>query len=79
MFDIVLLVERIVERLDSMKRNPKIIKMLSQKVLDVVGGLKYLFRRVGPFSIIEEMIGWTELGVVKVWFNDDFSSNNKKQ
>ncbi len=24
------------------------------------------------------MIGWTELGVIKVWMNEDFSQNRKE-
>lgn len=51
--------------------------MLANKVVDIIKGFQYLYNRFGSFSITEEMIGWTELGVVKVWFNSDYSLNRK--
>ena len=52
--------------------------MLSNKIIDIVKGFEYLFRRFGSFAITEEMIGWTKLGIVKVWINEDFCSNYKQ-
>lgn len=52
--------------------------MLSAKVIDIIEGFSYLYRRYGGFEIREEMIGWTALGFVKVWLNEDFGVNEKQ-
>jgi hypothetical protein len=31
--------------------------------------------RFGAFQVKKGMIGWTALGIVKVWIHEDFSSN----
>lgn len=50
---------------------------MPSKVKDIVKAFDYLHRRFGTFSITEEMIGFTELGIPKVWLNPDFSLNRK--
>ena len=79
MFDIAVLVERVPHKL---KKNARLnclktVKMLLGKVIEIVAGFSYLFRRFGFFKIKEEMIGWTDLGVIKVWLNEDYGLNNK--
>ena len=71
MFDIAVLMEKVPHRLKSDARLNclKTVKMLLGRVTDIVSGFSYLFRRFGLFKIKEEMIGWTNLGVVKVWLN----------
>ena len=59
--------------------NQKLNKNISGKAIDIVRGFNYLNRRFGHFVIKEEMIGCTELGIVKVWFNEDFSLNTKSE
>ncbi len=44
---------------------------------DIVKGFEYLYKRFGAFHITKEMIGWTDLGIIKVWINEDFSLNKK--
>lgn len=51
------------------------IKKLSNRAIDIVKGFDYLFKRFGAFHISPEMIGWTDIDVIKVWFNEDFASN----
>lgn len=46
---------------------------------DVVRTVQYLKRRYGGFRVRREMVGLTELGVVKVWVNEDFSSNQVQE
>lgn len=48
---------------------------MAAKIEDITKGFAYLFNRFGPFHITEGMIGITELGVIKVWFNEDYCSN----
>jgi hypothetical protein len=49
--------------------------MLSNKATDIVKGFEYLAKRFGAFHIRPDMIGWTDIEVIKVWFNEDFASN----
>lgn len=81
MFDIVLLVEKVSQRVNTLnlRKNPRMVKSLAAKTSEIVTGFDYLFRRFGSFAITEEMIGLTELGVVKVWINEDFSQNTKSE
>ena len=51
--------------------------MLTNKVIDIVRAFDYLYKRHGCFKVKEELIGWTDLGVVKVWLNEDYSLNAK--
>ena len=78
-FDIYLLLERVPQKISSLEltKDAKSIRLLASKVSDIVAGFDYLHRRFGAFSITEEMIGLTELGIVKVWLNEDFSLNTK--
>jgi len=35
----------------------------------------YLGQKYGFFHINRKLIGWTNLGVIKVWINSNFASN----
>jgi hypothetical protein len=78
MFDIAVLMEKVPRRLKSDARLNclKTVRMLLARVTDIVAGFSYLHRRFGLFKIKEEMIGWTNLGVIKVWLNYDYGLNN---
>ncbi len=43
--------------------------------MDILRAIEYLKQRFGLFRIKKGMIGWTALGVAKVWINSDFSAN----
>lgn len=42
------------------------------KIIDIVRAIEYLRGRFGLFRIRKGMIGWTELGVAKVWISEKF-------
>lgn len=48
---------------------------MKAKIIDILRAIEYLKQRFGYFHIKKGMIGWTALGVVKVWINSDFSAN----
>lgn len=48
---------------------------MKTKIMDVLRSIEYLRQRFGLFRIKKGMIGWTALGVAKVWINSDFSAN----
>jgi len=79
MFDIMFLMEKVTYRLkrDARLNCLKTVRMLLGKVNDIVSGFSYLHRRFGLFKIKEERCGWTNLGVVKVWLNEDYGANTK--
>jgi hypothetical protein len=81
-FDIALLVEEVPRRLGPdfpRAHSQDTLRALTSKVPDIVQGFDYLCRRFGPFRIQPQLIGWTELGVIKVWLNEDYSLNCKEE
>jgi len=49
--------------------------MLNKNLLAILKGYEYLCKRFGKFYLTDNMIGWTNLNIVKIWFNEDFASN----
>jgi hypothetical protein len=47
--------------------------------MDILRAIEYLRQRFGLFRIKKGMIGWTTLGVAKVWINSDFSANSVEE
>ena len=49
--------------------------MLSNNLMSILKAYEYLCKRFGRFYLKPGMIGWTNLNIVKIWFNEDFESN----
>ena len=49
--------------------------MLSNNLMSILKAYEYLCKRFGRFYLKPGMIGWTNLNIVKIWFNEDFGSN----
>ncbi len=48
----------------------------NSRKLDLLRTVGYLIRRYGPFRLRPEHLGLTELGLVKIWINKDFSESS---
>jgi hypothetical protein len=74
-FDIKLILEYVPHRITSTLLNEQTIN----KITDIFKAVEYLHTRFGAFRITKGMIGWTDLGVAKVWINEDFCSNSVQE